>query len=183
MKHPKYFLDMDGLRELSLRYDKMEEGDKPMVQFRTEYANLKYEGIDGEMCELDGILTGRDWGPTRDDMTLEFEALSKPKRYDGMKELREPVYFMDSGQMIQATWGLIIHYVWEYTGDLKVFTEYTEDMVWKELEELDIIRYSEYDYTDYIAEVGVEQVEFWIVNEDDKIEQIDYYEYEMFHMP
>lgn len=182
MKHPKYFLDMDRLKELLLRYDKMEEGDKPMVQFRTEYAKLKYEGLDGEMCELEGIVTGRDWNPTSDEMTLEFETLSKPERYDGMKELREPVYFMDSGQMIQATWGLIVHYAWEYTGDLKVFTEYTEDMVWKELEELDFIRYSENDYTDYIAEVGVEQVEFWVINEDDKIEQIDYFEYEMFHM-
>ena len=147
----------------------------------TMFAQLKYKEYNGDMYEVDGMMTGRYKDPSSGEMTVEFESVSLPVKRDKMRGLREPVYFMDSGQMIQATWGLIVHYAWEYTGDLKVFTEYTEDMVWKELEELDFIPYSEADYVDYIQEVGEDQVEYWVVNEDDKIEQIGYYEFEMFN--
>ena len=147
----------------------------------TVFAQLKYKEYNGNIYEVDGVMTERYKNPTSGDMTVKFESVSLPVKHDRMRGLREPVYFMDSGQMIQATWGLIVHYAWEYTGDLKVFTEYTEDMVWKELEELDLIPYSEADYVDYIAEVGEDQVEYWIINEDDKIEQVGYYVYEMFH--
>lgn len=178
-----YFPDNDRARDILLKYDSwMKEGDKAMAHFRTNYARLEYRAINGDMHEVEGIMTGRYKDPFTREMTVEFESVNEPEKRDRMRGLREPVYFMDSGQMIQATWGLIVHYAWEYTGDLKVFTEYTEDKVWKELEELDLIRYSEADYKDYINEVGEEQVEYWIVNEDDKIEQVDYYEYEMFHI-
>ena len=156
--------------------------DEDMARFMSENATVYYTGIDGEKYLAKGIMTSKSWNPTNDTMDLEFATSGKPVKYyetDKMMSLRDEVYFKDSGQMIQAPWGLVLHYAWGYTGDLRIFTEYTEDMIWKELEEVDIIRYSEDEYNAFVEEFGEDEVEFWVISEDDKIKQVNVYEYDL----